>query len=605
MIILGMALSHNASASLMINGKITIVAQEERFTKQKNFCGYPKKSIDYILKFLQKEKLKIDSVAVASEFRTGFGFMVPYNHFFNIQDYKNFYGDKFYGRKLKNLSTDQYVKALINDKRNNLDLYLDFKKYRNKKNFYNIELFKKDQIDFIHSQTKIDKDKIFFINHHTCHAYYAYFASINKFTKCAVLTIDSNGDYLNQTVWIAKKDKQVLHKIAQSADCDLARIYKMTTLLLSMKPDEHEYKVMGMAPYAKKECAHEVYENVFKNILKVENCKVLKKNRPKDMYKYLKNKFEPYRFDNIAGGVQILVEKITKQLFTQVHARTRLTNFAFSGGLSMNIKNNKLISELPFVKKLFVPPSGGDESTSIGASYYLTKLNSKPLKNIYLGYNLSEELNSINLSKKFKKNKFKIMKKVTPNYIARLLKNGKIVAIARGREEFGARALGNRSIIANPKYLDCIKEINEAIKNRDFWLPFALTILSDKQKKVIFNDKVIECDYMTIAFDTKKDFLKNIKAGTHPYDLTVRPQILQKKSNEKYYNLINHFYKMTGIPAVLNTSLNLHGDPISSSLEDVINTFKVSGLKYLYLEDQYLIEKKNNTGSLIASLEKS
>ena len=97
---------------------------------------------------------------------------------------------------------------------------------------------------------------------------------------------------------------------------------------------------------------------------------------------------------------------------------------------------------------------------------------------------------------------------------------------------------------------------------------------------------------MTIGFDTKKDFVQNIKAGTHPYDLTVRPQILKKESNEKYYNLINSFYKMTGIPAVLNTSLNLHGSPISSSLKDVINTFKVSGLKYLYLEDQYLIEKK-------------
>ena len=592
MIILGITLSHNASACLMINGKITIVTQEERFTKQKNFCGYPKKSIDYILKFLQKEKLKIDKVAVASEFRTAFSFMAPKNHFFNIQDYNNYYGDKYYGRKFKNLSTDQYYKSLINDKRNNLNLYFDFKKYRNKNNWHNIELFKKDQIDFIHSQTKIDKDKIFFVNHHTCHAYYAYFASINKFTECAVLTIDSNGDYLNQTVWTAKKSKQVLHKIAESADCDLARIYKITTLLLSMKPDEHEYKVMGMAPYAKQEYAQEVYENVFKDILKVENCKVLKKNRPEDMYTYLKNKFESYRFDNIAGGVQILVEEISKKLFTQVHARTKLTNFALSGGVSMNVKNNKLISELPFVKKLFVPPSGGDESTCIGACYYFTKLDSKPLNNIYLGYNLSEELNSIDLTKKFKKNKFKITKKVTPIYIAELLKNGKIIAIARGREEFGARALGNRSIIANPKNLDCVKEINEAIKNRDFWMPFALTILADKQKKIIYNNKAIESDYMTIAFDTKKDFLKRVKAGTHPYDLTVRPQILQKKSNEEYYNIINHFYKMTGIPAVLNTSLNLHGNPITSSLEDVINTFKVSGLKYLYLEDQYLIEKK-------------
>jgi carbamoyltransferase len=592
MIILGIAISHNASACLMINGKVTIVAQEERFTQKKSFCGYPKKSIDYILKFLKKEKLKIDSVAVASEFRTGFAFMFPYSHFFTIKDYKYYYGDGYYGRKLKNLSTDNYIKNLMNDKRNNLDLYIDFAKYKNKNKFNSNELFKNDQINFIQKQTKVEKSKIFFINHHDCHAYYAYFASINKFKKCAVLTIDSSGDHLNQTVWIAKKDNQVLHKIAESAECDLARIYKLTTLFLSMKPDEHEYKVMGMAPYAKKEYAYQVYNDVFKNILKVENCKVVRKNRPTDMYKYLKTKLEPYRFDNIAGAVQILVEEISKELFTQVFKKTNLTSFAFSGGVSMNIKNNKSISELPFVKQLYVPPSGGDESTSIGACYYLSKLNSKPLKNAYLGYNLSENFNSTNLLKKFKKNKYRVIKNVTTSRIAKLLKDGKIIALARGREEFGARALGNRSIIANPNKLDCVKEINEAIKNRDFWMPFALTVLADKQKKVIYNKKNIECDYMTIGFDTKRDFLSNIKAGTHPYDNTVRPQILKKESNINYYNLIKDFYKITGIPALLNTSLNLHGNPISSTLEDVIYTFKSSGLKYLYLEDKHLIEKK-------------
>jgi len=592
MIFLGVNLSHISSACLMVNGKIIIAAQEERFTKKKNFTGYPKKSIDYILRFLKKEKLKIDYIAFASQFASAWGYMIPHTHYFTIQDYKNYYGDEYYGKKLNNKSTDQYVKALINDKRNNLDLYMNFKKYKNKKDYYNAELWKKDLTNFIHAQTKVDKDKILFINHHDCHAYYAYFASIKKFTKCAVITLDSAGDYLNQTVWVAKQDKQVLHKIAETGECDIARIYKLTTLFLSMKPDEHEYKTMGLAAYAKRKYANEVYEKVYKNLLKVENCKVLRKNKTNDLYKYLKNKLEPYRFDNIAGGLQIMVEEISKKLFTQIHKRTKLENFALSGGVSMNIKNNKIISELPFVKKLFVPASGGDDSLSIGACYYLAKLNSKPLKNIYLGYNLSEDLNSTVLLKSFKRSKFKVTNKVKPNYIAKLLKDGKIIAIARGREEFGARALGNRSIIANPSNLDCVKEINEAVKNRDFWMPFALTVLADKQKKIIFNDKEIECDYMTIGFDTKKDFVHNIKAGVHPYDLTVRPQILKKESNEKYYNLINSFYKMTGIPAVLNTSLNLHGSPISSSLKDVINTFKVSGLKYLYLEDQYLIEKK-------------
>jgi len=595
MIYLGVNLSHNASACLMVDGKVTIVVQEERFTNKKNFEGYPKKAIDYIVKYLKKEKLKIDLIAFSSALNSPFTYMVPVNHFFTIEDFNNYYGDDYYAKKVKKGSTDQYVKNLLKDKRNNIDLYLNYSKYKsvknlNRNNVKNIELYKQDQINFISNQTKTDKDKIIFVDHHECHTHYAYFAYVNKFVNSAVLTIDSEGDFLNQTTWITKNDKQVLHKIAETSECDVARIYKMTTLLLSMRPMEHEYKVMGLAPYAKEKYANEVYENVFKGILKVENYKIVRKNRPEDLYGYLKKKFESYRFDNIAGGVQIFVEKITAELFEQIHKKTRVRNFALSGGVSMNIKNNKLLSELPFVDKLFVPPSGSDESLSIGACYYLEKFNSQTLDNIYLGYDINEDISEKSLYKKFKGSKFKI-KKVNSKYVAELLEKGKIIAVARGREEFGARALGNRSIIANPSKLNCIKEINEAIKNRDFWMPFALTILSDKQNSVIYNKKNIKCDHMSIGFDTKSKAYEKIKAGTHPYDLTVRPQLLKKSSNEKYYSLINNFYKLTGIPAVLNTSLNLHGNPISSTLKDVTNTFEKSGLRYLYLEDKYLIEK--------------
>jgi len=596
MVYLGVNLSHNASACLMINGKITIAVQEERFTRKKNFEGYPKKAIDYIVKFLKKEKLKIDCIAFSTKFNSPFTYMVPVNHFFSIQDFKNYYGKDYYGKRVKNISTDDYVKKLMKDKRNNIDLYLNYKKYKNIKtlyrhNFENIRDFKEEQIKYISKQTNVDRNKILFIDHHTCHAYYAYFAYVEKFLNCAVVTFDNEGDFTNQTTWITKNDKKVLHKIGLSSECDMARIYKMTTLLLSMKPMEHEYKVMGLAPYAKKKYANEVYEDVFKDILKVENFRIVRKNRPKDLYDYLNKKFEPYRFDNIAGGVQIFIEKLSSELLTQINKRKKLQNFALSGGVSMNVKNNKILSELPFVKKLFVPPSGSDESLSIGACYYLEKFNAKKLDNIYLGYNLSEDINENNLRKFFNSKNFKI-KKVKSNYIAKLLKEGKVISMARGREEFGARALGNRSIIANPKNLDCIKEINEAIKNRDFWMPFALTILEDKQKKVIFNKKNIKCDHMSICFDTRKENYNNIKAGTHLYDLTVRPQLLKRKTNEKYYDLIYKFYKMTGIPAVLNTSLNLHGYPISSTLKDVVETFKNSSLQYLYLEDKYLIQKK-------------
>ena len=162
----------------------------------------------------------------------------------------------------------------------------------------------------------------------------------------------------------------------------------------------------------------------------------------------------------------------------------------------------------------------------------------------------------------------------------------------QGRMEFGPRALGNRSIIANPSIDGVVQKINEQIKNRDFWMPFAITILSEKHKDYIFNKKSLDCEFMTIGFDTKLNKYQKIKNGTHPYDKTVRPQILKKKFNEKYYSLINEFYKISKIPALLNTSLNLHGLPISSTIDDVIHTFKNSGLKFLYLDDRILIKKK-------------
>ena len=188
--------------------------------------------------------------------------------------------------------------------------------------------------------------------------------------------------------------------------------------------------------------------------------------------------------------------------------------------------------------------------------------------------------------------KFKVKQKINHKYIANLLSKGNIIAVARGREEFGARALGNRSILANPYKDGIVQKINEQIKNRDFWMPFALTILKKYHKQFIKKEKSLECNFMTIGFDTKIKKYNLIKNGSHFYDKSVRPQILDKEFNNQYYSLLNEFYKITKVPALLNTSLNLHGYPISSTIKDVIFTFKNSGLKYLYLEDNFLIIKK-------------
>ena len=592
---LGINVSHGASASLIVNGEIVLAFQEERFNKIKNFIGYPKMSIQKCIDYADLNELTIQEAAFSTIKNPVFPFKYPLDNFFSIKDWLNYYFKDFFSEKEKIKKTISVFNSSQKNKKK-INQYLDYRKILPKDYFNNYAVFRNLQADYLKKQSNGKILKISFIDHHTCHATYATYAPNIKENKSAILTIDSEGDGFNQTFWIFDKKKNTLKNINKSSECDLARIYRIVTLILNMKPNEHEFKVMGLAPYAKDEYSLNAYNDIFKDILTVKNCKVIHNKRPKNLFNHIYERTRGYRFDNIAGAVQILVEEISSKLLAQINKKYKLNVFSISGGVSMNIKMNMTLAKMKFVKNIYVPPTGTDESLAIGACYYLNKKNkNKPLKNIYLGQQMSDtKINKKSLQKLFNKEK-KILIKENVNHkqIAKLINRGEIIAIARGREEFGARALGNRSIIANPSVDGIIQKINEQIKNRDFWMPFALTILDKNQKNFIKNKKKIVSDFMTIGFDTKIEGYEKIKNGTHSYDKTVRPQILQKSFNPQYYSIINEFYKISKIPAVLNTSLNLHGLPISSKIEDVIYTFVKSELKYLYLDDNFLITKPN------------
>ena len=592
MVYLGINVSHGASAALMVDGKIILAFQEERFNNIKSFVGYPKKSIDACINYIKKNGLKIEHAAFSTIKNPVFPFKYPLDNYFLIKNWQDYYLNNFFSVNKKVRNTIETITKLRKIKK--IDQYLNYNQIKKKDYFTNYKIFRDLQERFLLKQSEGLIKKISFIDHHTCHASYAAYAPNIKEKRVGILTIDSEGDGLNQTFWIYEKSKNKLFNVNKSHQCDIARIYRFITLILKMKPNEHEYKVMGLAPYAKNSYSDQVYDEVFKNLLQVKNCKVVHKNRPKNLFGFLYEKTKEHRFDNIAGGVQKLVEVLSAELIHQIYKKYKINSFSISGGVSMNIKMNGNIAKKPHVKNLYIPPTGTDESLSIGACYYLNrKENNRPLKNIYLGQNLSDTKITVSKLKKYlNSKKFKIQKNINHKNLAKLLNKGEIIAIANGREEFGSRALGNRSIIADPSKEGVVKKINEQIKNRDFWMPFALTILSEDHKKFIYNPKSIRCDFMTIGYDTiKRNYLK-IKNGSHPYDKTVRPQILDKKFNKDYNSIIKEFKKLSGIPALLNTSLNLHGFPISSKITQVIKTFKKSGLKYLYLENNFLIKKK-------------
>jgi carbamoyltransferase len=271
----------------------------------------------------------------------------------------------------------------------------------------------------------------------------------------------------------------------------------------------------------------------------------------------------------------------------------------------MNVKGNKIISEMPEIKDMFIFPSAGDESTCVGAAMsvyadYLRRhgINPKkgitPVDNFYLGpLTMSEQLDELAKEYDFKEKGIQVEKMPSHDSINKWvvdnLVNGEIVARCSGRCEFGARALGNRSIMAmatNPKITD---SLNAVIKQRDFWMPFAPSILEEDQHLLLHNPKNLRARWMIQAFDTTLIGSGQLAAAMHRYDKSVRPQTVTVNNGE-YYWILDKFKEETGLSGFLNTSFNLHGYPIVKDARIAIETMLNSGLKYLAI-DNYALTK--------------
>jgi carbamoyltransferase len=415
--------------------------------------------------------------------------------------------------------------------------------------------------------------------------------------KAAIVTADSWGDDCNATISIVESGQ--IKEIHRTAMCNLARIYRWMTLLLGMKPNEHEYKVMGLAPYAKDYIRDPAYK-IFKETLVVDGLDFKWKQKPTDMYFYFRERFEGIRFDGIAGGVQLWLEEMLCQWITNILSHTGTDVLYFSGGLSLNVKANKTVAELPIISDLHIPPSGGDESLAMGAAFVLsTELGEtpKPLQNAYLGYEPSEEEARLGAEQFRNHPDYEVIDDWNSDQLAELLAQGKVLARCVGRMEFGARALGNRSILCDPSKPENLNLINQKIKFRDFWMPFTPSILQERAADYLINPKNLQASYMTIAFDSTPLGRKDIRAAIHPADFTVRPQVVTQELNPGYYALIKAFESKTGIGALLNTSLNLHGDPIVCNVVDSINTLIKSGLDGVILPGLLILRRDRNTNA--------
>ena len=592
-LIFAVHVGHNASAALMRDGVVVVAALEERFCRIKNVVGYPKHAIDYCLKKAGVSGQELARIATTTVDRAGLMIKAPTSTAFSLKDYNEYYGERYYGRLMRGEDATDYLTWLRDDPQFNAGpQHFDFSYLTDdvlREPVRDVELFRIETARRLSDHLGVDPACIEFLDHHTCHAYYAYFGSPFRGSDCIALTMDSWGDGRNQTVWKFAGDEAEL--LAESSQNDIARIYKMATLILAMRPDEHEFKVMGMAPYAKPSHVARA-RAVIDGLLRVDGMQIVHRNRPRDLYAYLRAGWRDHRFDNIAGAVQSLTEQLATELVSNIVSSTGIRRIVMSGGVAMNVKMNKAISELDAVDELYVCGSGGDESLSIGGCYFLNQAarTNAPLTHMYLGYDIADEMPAFDPAAY--EDRFVVTRDARAADVAALLVKGDIVAVARGRAEFGARALGNRSILANPGRRESVQQINEAIKNRDFWMPFALSILEESHTEYLFNPKGLLSPVMSISLDARPERYREIEAGTHPYDRTVRPQFVSRESAPEYHRLISAFQQLTGTPALLNTSFNLHGEPIVDTIADAIRTFELSGLDHLWIHDTVLLSKR-------------
>ena len=605
--VLALQLEKSSGCALMIDGEIVFSSSEERFTRIKSDSLFPKRSIKAALEYGKIKANELDKILICSTEVTLYASLVNLYSSLNVKDQlrmmKLYWEPKLIENKKRSFlyflkDKIQFNRYPFNSKQAKIFPFLrknfkhkidqnDQKKpFQSSKDAKIVSNFFKSIIcDYL----KVDQKIIKHVDHHTCHAAYAFFGSPIRHPNSLVFTADAFGDYLSGTISKYVKKKNILKRVKSYSHTQfqLARIYRFVTIYLRMLGDSHEYKVMGLAPYYDGFRYKEV-EKVFERMQKVRGVNLVFNRNIKNIFYYLEKELFSYRFDYIATALQNFTEKILVKWFQNSLSKFGGSHITFSGGQSMNVKANYQISKIKKIKKIFVCGSGTDDTLPIGACYDYASKNKKktiPLKNMYLGINADYKIKDL---KKF--SKYKITKVTSLRQVLNCLIKHQIIAVCRNRAEMGQRALGNRSILADPRFAQNIHKINNAIKQRDFWMPFAPVILNEYQKKLIKNPKNIDSPFMTFAFETTPFAHKNLIAAIHQADKTARAQILSKKHNKDLWKLIYLFYKKTGVPGLLNTSFNLHGYPIVNTIFDAKNVFEKSDLTALWLNN-HIIEK--------------
>lgn len=592
MIVLGISDSHEAHACIVRDGHLEAAISEERLSRLKADIGYPRRAIDAVLDTCGIRPEDIDLVAFAGRA----GYVLPrlykINALFTVKDWirqcEHYWRPILLeGKKLTGWDDYEMFRHLRGDELAEDPYYPFVERARNADPEEYSGIFRDLRVEVLGKHLGIAAGKVRFYRHEDCHKAYGVHSSPDPLDQAVVITAEGGGDDSSATFSTWRDGKLTEHWASNAVN--LGRLYRYVTLILGMLPGQHEYKVMGLAPYGTEYHGRRA-RDFFNTLSRVEGSKILPTGVVKDLYYSVRDALEGERFDGIAWGLQTHLEEVLRAWVENCIQETGISDVVLSGGIGQNIKACKHLIDSTSARTLWAGPICGDGSLGVGAAWLGLRevaphVPIAGISSIYLGteYGAADVRSAIEANRLA--DAYSIIEKPEAGKIASWIADGGVCARFSGRMEFGQRALGARSILADPRRWDTVERINNKIKYRDFWMPFTPSMTVEQSDKTLLNPKRIYSPYMTMAFDMKPEWIGSIPAATHPADKTVRPQMLRERDNPGYYGLIKAFGAISGVECLMNTSFNLHGEAIVESPDDAIRTFLNSDLDVLLFDE--------------------
>jgi len=547
-------IGHDATAAVIRDGQIVFAIEEERLNRSKHYMGVPERA----------------AIACASAV----------------------------GEALDAIHLSYYLHPSLEHRKRRVETCAPFL------NGAGVEAIEREFNHVQHwvSQYQQRWPRLRYVDHHLAHSASAFYCS--GFERALIVVIDGQGESSSTTVMLG--DAEGLHPVVQlPVTSSLGILYAAITAFLGFEPIEDEYKIMGLAAYGD----GDEFRSFFEEIIHYEDkgAFYIPSLLDKPIERMMKwesrlgvprTPSEPIedRHIAIADSLQKAVERTMMRLLEYHESRLKTRHLCLAGGVALNCSMNGVIDRSGLFERMFVQPAAGDPGAALGAafvSYYAEHPNAPryPMEHVYWG----PEYSDVEVLRALEAYRSEICWTRPVDYIgevARLLAQGKVLGWFQGRMEFGPRALGNRSILADPRRAEMKDRVNQMVKKREEFRPFAPSVTYEAAENYFDLRARNQYEYMTIAVRAKPERRQEIPAVVH-VNGTARVHVVRREVNPRYWELLVRFGQETGVPVLLNTSFNIKGEPIVCTPEDAIRCFIGTGIDYLAIQG-YLVEKCGN-----------